>query len=341
MQEHLSGHSPPNHQLMSARADGRIPSRWPHLLAAAAVLCAVPLVLFGGSVTTLGAGMAVEGWLIAEGHFLLSFPVESWLRDTGTFVEHTHRLFGVLVGLAALGACAAAWRLDRRASAGWLATLAFLAVCAQGALGGFRVLENDPELAFLHGFVAQVVFALLSASAIYLSRTWIQASATRSAEARVAGLRTLAVLTGAAVLAQVFLGAWYRHGIRPAVEPGASARLSLHVVGAIVVLLLGGLLARALARAARTVPEPGAQRLRRGARALAVLLGLQVVLGLVAWLGYEPLTIGPLEWAVSILHVLGGAWLLAHCVVATMWSWRLFADRANAASTALGLEGAR
>ena len=37
-----------------------------------------------------------------HGHFsdfLLFFPLESWLRDTATFVEHTHRLFGVLVGL--------------------------------------------------------------------------------------------------------------------------------------------------------------------------------------------------------------------------------------------------
>ncbi|MCZ6596335.1 MAG: COX15/CtaA family protein [Planctomycetota bacterium] len=332
---------------MSARADQRDPSRWPHLLAAAAVLFAVPLVLFGGSVTTLGAGMAVEGWLIAEGHFLLFFPAESWLRDTATFVEHTHRLFGVLVGLAAIGACVAAWRLDRRASAGWLATLALLAVCAQGVLGGFRVLENDPQLAFLHGFVAQVVFALLAASAVFLSRTWIQATATRrshdadgDAGGGVAGLRTLAVLTGAAVLAQVLLGAWYRHEIRPVVGPAAATRLAWHVVGAVVVLLLGVLLARALARAARTAPEPGAARLRRGARAIAVLLGLQIVLGMVAWLAYEPLAIGPLEWTVSILHVLGGALLLAHCTVATMWSWRLF-EAPFGTRPALGLEGAR
>ena len=52
------------------------PGLWPARAALASVVFAVPLVLFGGSVTTLGAGMAVDGWLVAEGHFLLFFPLE-------------------------------------------------------------------------------------------------------------------------------------------------------------------------------------------------------------------------------------------------------------------------
>jgi len=141
---------------------------WTHRLAVAALLSAVPLVLFGGSVTTLGAGLAVDGWLIAEGHFLPLFPLESWLRDTGTFVEHTHRLFGILVGLLSLLACARAWRA-RPGLPALAPTAALLAVCAQGALGGFRVLERSPELAFLHGVFAQATFAALALSALLAS----------------------------------------------------------------------------------------------------------------------------------------------------------------------------
>ena len=150
---------------MNDGREPREPGPWPHRLALAAALAAVPLVLFGGSVTTIGAGMAVDGWLVAEGHFLLFFPVEQWFHDTATFVEHTHRLFGVLVGIFALASVVASF-LRERPAARVLSLGALIAVCAQGTLGGLRVLEDDSELAFLHGALAQAVFALLCAHAL-------------------------------------------------------------------------------------------------------------------------------------------------------------------------------
>src|SRR5262249_41575588 len=72
-------------------------SPWPRRLALAALVAAVPLVFFGGTVTTLHAGLAIDGWLVLEpgrgDHFLWLYPVDKWFRDVGTFVEHTHRLF--------------------------------------------------------------------------------------------------------------------------------------------------------------------------------------------------------------------------------------------------------
>jgi len=144
-------------------------SPWAARLTFAAALFALPLVLFGGSITTIGAGMAVEGWLVAEGHFLVFFPVEEWFRDVGTFVEHTHRLWGVLVGLCCLGAVFAAWRAGAGLGA---ALVALVAVCVQGTIGGMRVEENSPQLAFLHGVFGQVTFATLLACALVLSRRW-------------------------------------------------------------------------------------------------------------------------------------------------------------------------
>jgi cytochrome c oxidase assembly protein subunit 15 len=123
-------------------AEGHSP--WAARAALLTAVCAVPLVLFGGSVTTLGAGMAVDGWLIAEGHFLLFFPVEKWFRDTPTFVEHTHRLFGVLVGLCA-GVRARARDSARGQRGASPARWWRCSRCApRGTLGGLRVLRTIP-----------------------------------------------------------------------------------------------------------------------------------------------------------------------------------------------------
>ncbi len=292
---------------------------WTHRLGLMTAWACVPLVLFGGTVTTLGAGMAVDGWLVAEGHFLLVFPVEKWFRDTATFVEHTHRLFGVLVGVFAVATLVATWRGDRRPAARVLSAAALLAVCGQGALGGFRVLENDPQLAFLHGASAQAVFALLVCCVLVLSPRW--RAARPSAPRGAGGARLLAGLAGAAVCGQVVLGAWYRHELRPAPEPGVGGLLLLHALGALLVLDLVLLLAGAIARLAQT--GSGLEALRRGGTRLLVLLAVQVALGFLAWLSYRPDAVGPLEWGLAIAHVLGGGLLLAQCATVWMWLGRL------------------
>lgn len=310
---------------------------WTERLLLGALLSAVPLVLFGGSVTTLGAGMSVDGWLIAEGHFLLFFPLESWLRDTATFVEHTHRLFGVLVGLFTLLACGRAWTA-RPGRAALAPTLALLCVCAQGTLGGFRVLEQSSQLAFLHGVFAQATFAVLAVAALLASRRFAVDARTA---APVEGGWLVALTSAAAlvVLAQVALGAWYRHGLRPAPVGGEGLRLVLHMIGAAVTLVVVALEAVLLRRAARRSDGLARRVLAGGARRLDVLLGVQVLLGLCAWAGYRPSAIGPLEWGLSIAHVLFGALLFAQCAALLAWTLRLTAPGARASS--LALEGAR
>lgn len=295
---------------MSGRARERTTSSWPWRLAVATALAAVPLVLFGGSVTTLGAGMAVEGWLVAEGHFLLFFPVQEWFRDTATFVEHTHRLFGVLVGLCAIATVVATWDRDPRRSARLAALGGLLAVSLQGVLGGFRVLEASPRLAFLHGALAQAVFALLCVVALVLAPAWRTSRAERAPLGR--GTRTLALLAPLFVYAQIVVGALYRHALRPQPAAEAGGLLLLHAGGAVVVAVWVATLAGLVARA-----RAGGRGLR-----LALLLAAQIVLGLVAWIGHRPGALGPLEWGVSIAHVLGGALLLAETSVLALWAWR-------------------
>jgi len=294
--------------------------RWTHRLAVGAALAAIPLVIFGGSVTTLGAGMAVDGWLVAEGHFLLFFPVEAWFRDLPTFIEHTHRLFGALVGLLALLSFASAMRIGARGVQRILPAVALLAVIGQGAIGGLRVLEASPELAFLHGAVAQVVFAILCASAWVSSPRWSQQAPEQPTGNTSPRLPlALAGLTLALVVMQTTLGAWLRHGMRPgdysAVAQDVGLRFALHVGGAILVTLL----LMALAARLKGLGSSATPTLRRAPGRLIGLLAVQALLGFAAWSGFRPDSVGPAEWIVSVAHVLVSALLLAQCTGVVMW----------------------
>jgi cytochrome c oxidase assembly protein subunit 15 len=301
---------------------------WAARLSLLATLCAVPLFLFGGTITTVGAGMAVQGWWDAEGHFMPFFPLAKWLRDFGTFVEHTHRLWGMAVGFFALAAALVAlWRVPRPAAKAW-AVAALLAVIGQGTLGGFRVLENSPQLAFLHGVAAQAVFAVLAAATLVLGRRYRESvpdGALRPGPGLAAGCALLTALT----FGQITLGAWYRHGLRPLPIEGLEPRFHGHVAAAVVLLAAVVLTARALRSAAGGGGAPAAERLRSAARRLHALVGAQILLGLGAWLAYVPAPAGgakehgQAEIVLSALHVLGGALLLAQCLAALLWVLRL------------------
>jgi cytochrome c oxidase assembly protein subunit 15 len=300
-------------------------SPWPRRFAGAAALVLVPLFLFGGSVTTLGAGMAVQGWWNAEGHFLPFFPLEKWFRDLGTFVEHSHRQFGMLIGLLMLAAIVTTFRWDRRPSARWLVSLAFGAICVQGWIGGSRVLENSPGLAFLHGSFGQIVFACLAAVWVHQSPAWREpGSGDRSAAAPSPRLAWLAVVL---VWIQSTLGGWYRHTLRTGMSGDAAGRLGMHLIGAFCVLGLVLVLAAALQRAAQA--DPHAPWGRQRAKLLA-LVAIQFALGFLAF-GLEGVgPVGFAEWLTATAHVLVGAALLAQCVTVAMFSRRATGSLARA-----------
>lgn len=310
--------------------------RWPHRLALATLVAAIPLVVFGGTVTSLQAGMAIDGWLVVEpgrgDYFLLTYPVERWFRDVGTFVEHTHRLFGSLVGFLAIATVVATFVARLGAGARALSVTALLAVCAQGTLGGFRVLENSPELAFLHGAFGQAVFAVLAAQQVATSRRWRDTVPSACKHARP--LERLSLAAVGVVYATVFLGAWLRH-------TQTLLGLVLHVAGVIASAALVLALASRLRAAAAARAEGGSDRsVLRGVRArLLALLATQVALGLAAfWIVF--VAVGPDAHEVHqsilpTLHVLVGALLLAQTVAAAMWSRRVVCT-APVKSAALG-----
>ncbi|MFM7830731.1 MAG: hypothetical protein ACKPJD_03030 [Planctomycetaceae bacterium] len=163
----------------------------------------------GALVTTLKAGMAFADWPSSDGQNMLLYP---WLSDfrvnNEKFVEHGHRLAGVLIGMVSMGLAAAGWReggWQRRWTAGIL-----LAVIAQGGLGGARVLFDRGTLAMLHSITGACFFSLCVIFRVLLFAGW--RDWLRRTDSRFSALGfAFAVLAPVAVMVQYMLGGALRH----------------------------------------------------------------------------------------------------------------------------------
>jgi len=186
---------------------------WLHRLAVSTVLVAMITLVAGALVTSKNAGMAFRDWPTSDGQAMVTYP---WLSDFGRdgdkFLEHGHRLAGMLIGVWSIGLAAAVVRFERRR---WVKAAACgvpLGVICQGILGGFRVWFDERGLAMLHGAFAACVLSLMAVVAIALSRGWHRA-AVESGEAVRLGIAPLFALLTVAVLAmQYLLGGMIRHG---------------------------------------------------------------------------------------------------------------------------------
>jgi cytochrome c oxidase assembly protein subunit 15 len=298
------------------------------------------LLLFGGLVTTIGAGMDVAGWLDAEGHFMPFFPFAKWFRDFGTFAEHTHRMVGILVGFLSIAMVVATFRKDNRRAAKAMVLLALFAVIAQGYLGGSRVLENSESLAFLHGAAAQAVFAILWCTTLYLMGSFRRGGDINpNAANRLRGVGRGVALV---IYGQILMGAWFRHSIRHATTVPSSgealfpmAAFISHAMGAVVVAGAVLVLAKQVRNAWESSEDEVIRKvLRRQEYWLHFCFGMQFILGLgsLATLSMERDAIPVV--VLTTLHVLFGALLLSAAAASSFWGARLATPAAGATSSA-------
>lgn len=309
---------------MSSRSTNPNPGRLARVLAWVTVGATVPLLLIGGTVTTLRVGMAVPDWPTTFGENMFTYPLSEMLANMAVFWEHSHRLWasgvGLLVVLTMLATC-----IGRHAfHAKVLSVVAFLAVSLQGAIGGFRVLENSQELAFLHGSIAQLVFGVFVALAVVLSTRWRETE--RRACKRTPDLRRWTVMASVAIYAQIVVGAWLRHS-------GQHAALAVHLLLVLAVVLCVLRAARALRASYEDGVAGGHDRgvLLRQRRWLLNFLWVQIALGIVATIAVFVFSGGflerpsQLEQVFATAHVAMGALLFVTSVASAMWAYRIVA----------------
>lgn len=307
---------------------------WTCWLAGVTAITILLLIIAGGIVTGFEAGLAVKGWLIPEGHLLVLFPVSLMQRDVETFVEHAHRLWGLLVGLTTIILAIHLWMVDRRSWLRWLAVATVLAVIVQGILGGTRVTEQSIVLAIIHGLFAQAVFATLVVIAAATSTTWV--SDRRAASSATAGTdRTLGIVLLAAIAGQIILGALFRH-LQPVPDVPRGLLMGLlhghSFVGSTLVVamvLLCGVRAWGMYHWQPIVTRIGV--------ALILTMVFQVVLGVGSFIVVprgprdSDTAIGAVEVALTTAHQATGAILLATVTLLLVWTSRLLSPGLAAA----------
>jgi cytochrome c oxidase assembly protein subunit 15 len=279
------------------------------------------LIFVGGLVTTYRVGMAVPDWPTTFG--MNMFLYRFWEAAWGVFIEHGHRLYGAGVGLATIVLMVWFLLAERRRSLKALGVIALLAVIGQGVLGGYRVRLNSTTLAAVHGCTAQAFFALMVALCVLTGRDWATAPKRLADDQH---LRRRATVTLALVYAQVLAGAWLRHF-------GASAALVFHTLLAMAVWGHAALLAWRVERRKAELPA-----LLPSARALGLLVTVQVALGVAAWWLLRPFDGMPrmvtnAQALIRTGHQANGALILAATVVLTFRAFRHLAPTPSKPTT--------
>lgn len=276
----------------------------------AVLTCVVALlpITIGALVTTLKAGMAFADWPTSDGQNMLLYP---WLRDlrhTDKFVEHGHRLAGVLIGLVSIALVAVTFAKESRRWVRVGSIVILLAVISQGLLGGMRVRMNEQVLAMTHSITGGLFFTLCFLFALLVRQK--ETSATETDTRFSPATFAMGVVLPLVVLAQYVLGGFFRH---------LATMLHEHVAGAIVVSILTVTVLSVLLRS-------DLSSLRRRGRWLSTALLVQLALGVGSWvtklglpaMGWVATVNSPAQNIICSLHTVGGMFLLATASAVSM-----------------------
>ncbi|HTX16568.1 MAG TPA: COX15/CtaA family protein, partial [Candidatus Baltobacteraceae bacterium] len=237
-------------------------SRGLYRFAVATASMTIVLLMAGALVTNNDAGDSVPDWPLAYHRLVPPFV-------GGIRFEYSHRVIAGIVSLMTLVLAIWITAKDRRPLAKRLGWTALALVVAQAVLGGIRVLEGDPFVsATAHATLAQIFFITLVGIALYLSPWW-QQEQPQLEDTGSPRVRTLAWWTTVVILAQILLGAAFRHGLLGIVP---------HLIGAGAVTVMVIWVGRVAKKRFGTNPD-----IRRGVVLLHAFFGTQILLGFAAW----------------------------------------------------------
>lgn len=268
---------------------------WLHRYAVLVAVCTLFLVVAGASVTSNEAGLSVPDWPLSYGQVIPEMT-------GGVLFETGHRLIATGVGILTI--ILAVWlaRVEQRTWMRKLGWTALVLVIAQGLLGGITVLWLQPPwVSTAHACLAQLFFSTTVAIALFTSRGW-QQGADPVDDYGKPSLRSLAIVAPVMVLAQIALGAAFRH---------RAISLLPHLIGSMVVGL-------AILMVAIFVLQqfPRHRALQPAARALLGVTALQVGLGIAAYYTRLEAERIPLAMVLTtVAHVATGGLTLAATIV--------------------------
>jgi len=292
-----------------------------HRFAWSTVAVATVTLIAGALVTSKNAGMAFRDWPTSDGQFMLSYPwLADFAKDWDKFLEHGHRLAGVLIGLWSIALVILVECFETRATVKWLARGVLLGVICQGLLGGFRVQLDARGLAMLHGAFAAVVLSLMGGVATMWSPNWESAPIPTGCDRdernhRLSIARVWATIVPVLLAAQFLVGGMIRHQGRALHE-----HLGLGIVAAFAIV-------------ANTVIAFRTHNawLRRSALMLFVVGLLQVSLGIGSWItkyglamtGYVAVADSIVQVSFRSAHTVVGVLLVMTAVVHAVRTYRV------------------
>lgn len=283
------------------------------------------LIIAGALVTSHDAGLATEDWPLSNGQV---FPE----MVGNLFWEHGHRMVATTVGMLTIVLMVYILTKEKRKWIRKLGVIALLAVIAQGLLGGITVKWLLPlPVSTAHATLAQLFFCIVVSLAVFTSRSWIEAQPlpeTQSQEKGNVPLRYLCTVALVTIFLQLIVGATLRHSATWDQHLPTNLILA-HVGGAFAVTLaLGGAAVSVLRR------YKGYSFLTRPAKFALALLGLQLLLGLAAYLTRlaspnDPQPLNPMI-GITVAHVACGALVFVTTIVMTLRTYRVLPVSDNA-----------
>ena len=274
------------------------------------------LIIAGAAVTSNEAGLSVPDWPLSYG------KVMPEMKD-GVFYEHGHRLVASTVGFLTVIMAVLLWIREPRIWMKRLGLGAVALVILQGVLGGLTVLLLLPKSVSIgHACLAQLFFSTTVAMAVFLSREWTEQAPQVVFDHGWPSLRTVAVAVPALILAQLLMGAAFRH---------RAAGIIPHVVGALIVT--GAVFTFGISLVTHHASHKG---LSRAGWAMMGVVFVQLFLGIGAyWARAKAETFAQPDAALvvaTVAHVAVGALALASAVAGALEVFRSVQQAAEPAA---------